>query len=112
MIRSWLFVPGDSASKLDKGVGSGADAVIIDLADSVTESAKPAARALVAAFLKRHSKPRRPRLWVRINPLSTAHALADLAAVVPSAPDGIVLPKPNSVEETLLLGRHLSDLET
>jgi citrate lyase subunit beta/citryl-CoA lyase len=111
MIRSWLFVPGDSASKLDKGLGSGADALIIDLEDSVAESAKPAARTAVGAFLKRPARPRRPRLWVRINPLATAHALADLEAVAPAAPDGIVLPKPNSVEETLQLGRHLSDLE-
>jgi len=112
MIRSWLFVPGDSAAKLEKGLGSGADALIIDLEDSVAESAKPGARDLVAAFLKRHAAPRRPRLWVRINPLSTAHACTDLAAVVPSAPDGIVLPKPDSVEETLQLGRQLSVLET
>ena len=89
--RSLLFAPGDSPRKLEKAGLSAADAVIVDLEDAVAESAKPDARKAVAAHLK--STHRRQPHWVRINPLDTPHALADLAAIVPARPDGIVLPK-------------------
>ncbi|GAA4763548.1 CoA ester lyase [Stakelama sediminis] len=89
--RSLLFVPGDSPRKLEKALGCGADLLLLDLEDSVAEAAKPEARRMVAEAL---AKPDRGvPLWVRINPLDTPHALADLTAVVPSRPDGIMLPK-------------------
>ena len=40
MTRSFLFVPADGGSKLDKALASGADAVIIDLEDSITPERK------------------------------------------------------------------------
>lgn len=89
--RSLLFAPGDSPRKLEKAGLSAADLVIVDLEDAVAESAKPDARRAVAAHLQ--ATHRRQPHWVRINPLDTAHALPDLAAVVPARPDGIVLPK-------------------
>ena len=93
-MRSWLFVPGDDERKLAKGIGSGADVLIIDLEDSVALSRKGTARSLSAAFIREHSgEPVRPRLYVRINPLSSDHNLADLDAIMPTGPDGIVLPK-------------------
>lgn len=107
-LRSFLFVPGDSEKKLAKGMGSGADALIIDLEDAVAESAKPAARELAVATLK---GPRRQQLWVRINPLATPHAAADLAAVTGAAPDGIVIPKPDSAADLAALDLQLSALE-
>jgi citrate lyase subunit beta/citryl-CoA lyase len=106
--RSWLFVPGDSERKLTKGLASAADALILDLEDSVMPSNLPAARGLVAAFLRAHPGP---RLWVRINALGTAHALADLAAVVPAAPAGIMLPKAEGGADVARLGHDLSALE-
>jgi citrate lyase subunit beta/citryl-CoA lyase len=99
-LRSFLFVPGDSEKKLAKGMGTGADALILDLEDAVAESAKPAARGLVMEALK---GARPSQLWVRINPLSTPHALADLDAVVAGAPDGIVIPKPDSAADLVAL---------
>jgi len=89
--RSLLFAPGDSPRKLEKAGLSAADLVIIDLEDAVADSAKADARMAVAAHL--NATHRRQPHWVRINPLDTPHALADLAAVVPAKPDGIVLPK-------------------
>ena len=106
--RSWLFVPGDSERKLAKGLASEADALILDLEDSVAPANLPAARALVAAALRAHNGP---RLWVRINALSSPFALADLASVVPAAPAGIMLPKADGAGDAVRLGHYLSALE-
>lgn len=98
--RSLLFAPGDSERKIAKAGASGADLVLLDLEDAVAEANKPAARALVAAHLK--TAERAQPQWVRINPLDTPHALADLAAIVPGRPDGIMLPKATRAEAELL----------
>lgn len=94
--RSLLFAPGDSPHKIEKASASGADLVILDLEDAVAEGAKAATRATVGAHLKNAERP--CPLWVRINPLDTVHALADLAAIVPGRPDGIMLPKATRAE--------------
>jgi citrate lyase subunit beta/citryl-CoA lyase len=88
--RSLLFVPGDRPDRMAKAAATGADALILDLEDSVTPDAKPRARAAIAAFL---AEPRRQTLFVRINPLESPWTEEDLAALAPAAPDGIVLPK-------------------
>jgi citrate lyase subunit beta/citryl-CoA lyase len=90
-MRSYLFVPGDSPKKQDKALESGADALILDLEDSVTLDAKPAARRAAADFL-RLTKGRIP-LLVRINPLDSGLLDDDLAAILEVPPDGLVLPK-------------------
>src|SRR5580704_11210831 len=93
-MRSLLFVPADAPAKLEKALGCGADALIIDLEDSVAPERKAAARAAAADFLaKALLMTPRPRLLVRINALTTGLADADLDAVVPAGPDAIVLPK-------------------
>jgi citrate lyase subunit beta / citryl-CoA lyase len=90
-LRSLLFVPGDRPERMEKALGYGADALILDLEDSVAASAKPAAREAVAGFLARPERP--VPLFVRINPLDGGLADDDLAAVVHANPDGIMLPK-------------------
>lgn len=93
-MRSLLFVPGDTAKKLQKGLESGADALIVDLEDSVALDAKPAARTLTRDFLREVGKQtKRPRLIVRVNALSTGLTEADLDIVMSGAPDMIMLPK-------------------
>ncbi|MBV8751694.1 MAG: CoA ester lyase [Hyphomicrobiales bacterium] len=93
-MRSLLFVPGDSPRKLAKGLESGADALILDLEDSVAADRKPEARTTSLAFLKEVSaEGRRPRLLVRVNSLDTGLTDADLDAVVAGRPDAILLPK-------------------
>lgn len=108
--RSWLFAPGDTPAKMAKAAASGVAAVILDLEDSVAEVNKAAARTATADFLRARPEAE-PQLWVRINPLSTPHALADLAAVVPAAPAGIVLPKPDSATDVVTLASELERLE-
>jgi citrate lyase subunit beta / citryl-CoA lyase len=111
-VRAWLFVPGDSERKLAKGEGVGADALILDLEDAVAADRRTAARGLVREYLAaRRAAARRPEIWVRINPLSSPEALADLAAVMPGGPDGIVLPKTDSGVAVEKLAHYLSALE-
>ncbi|MEV0110060.1 CoA ester lyase [Nocardia sp. NPDC050799] len=111
VLRSLLFVPGDSEKKLGKVAASPADAVILDLEDAVGEARKPVARELVAEFVAAHRAASGPQLWVRINPLGTEHALTDLAAVVASGPAGIVLPKIDGPADVLRVHHYLEVLE-
>jgi citrate lyase subunit beta/citryl-CoA lyase len=93
-MRSALFVPGDDEKKLAKALSSGADALIVDLEDSVAHSAKERARRIAAEFLAAAaSQASRPRLILRVNPLESDLIEADLDAVMPSAPDCVLLPK-------------------
>jgi citrate lyase subunit beta/citryl-CoA lyase len=93
-MRSLLFVPGDSARKLAKAQTSGADALIIDLEDSIAPSRKQEARSSTLAFLKEFGQAqKRPRLFVRVNAIATGLVDADLDGVLPGGPDGIMLPK-------------------
>lgn len=108
-LRSPLFAPGDSARKAEKALGSGADAVILDLEDSVAAPAKPQARAMVAALLPQVAEA---RVIVRINPRGTEWYLADLAAVVQGRPAALMLPKCQGAEDLAALDHHLEVLET
>jgi len=93
-MRSLLFVPADGGRKLDKAMASGADAVIVDLEDSISMPGKAAARKSAADFVRQAAKEtKRPRLLVRINGLQTGLTDDDLDAIVPARPDAIMLPK-------------------
>jgi citrate lyase subunit beta/citryl-CoA lyase len=91
-----------------KALASDADAVILDLEDSVAEAGKEAARAEVAAMLPGIS---RPGVITRINPLDTRWYLSDLAAVVAGRPAAIMLPKCAGAADLLALDHHLEALE-
>src|SRR3981189_2928538 len=91
-MRSLLFVPADSERKLVRAPQSGADALILDLEDSVVPANRPLARRQTRDFSAAPGSVEFRR-YVRINPLSSGVALDDLAAVVPGKPDGILLPK-------------------
>jgi citrate lyase subunit beta/citryl-CoA lyase len=105
-----LFVPGDRPERFEKAASSGADAVILDLEDAVAAAQRPRARQAIADHLA--LAPRQVPLWVRINPVDTADALLDLAAVVSAAPDGVILPKARSGADVLRLNYWLEALET
>jgi citrate lyase subunit beta/citryl-CoA lyase len=112
VLRSMLFIPGDSEKKLGNGDQAGADALIIDLEDSVLPDNKPRARGLTVEYLKaRPKKGRRSELWVRINALDSTLALADLSAVVVAEPDGIMLPKADGPADVARLSFYLDALE-
>ena len=111
IIRSWLFVPGDSERKLQKGRENEADALILDLEDAVSNDRQAVGREMVRDFLTVHRDRSSQQLWVRINPLDTELSLGDLAAIIPGAPDGIVVPKVHSATDINVLGNYLSALE-
>lgn len=89
-LRSLLFVPGDRPERFDKAARSGADAIILDLEDSVAPAAKEQARSAVANYLAGPASVPVLR-FVRINPIDGPHRDADLACL--TGADGVVLPK-------------------
>ncbi len=111
-LKSPLFAPGDSERKTEKAIGSAADAVILDLEDSVAAPAKEAARGTVAARLRAMAgDPRKSDLIVRVNPRGTPWYLADLAAVVPAGAAAVMLPKCTGPDDLRALDHHLEALE-
>jgi citrate lyase subunit beta / citryl-CoA lyase len=90
-LRSLLFVPGDRPERMEKALGLGSDALILDLEDAVAQEAKPAAREMTAAFLR--LAKRGPMLFVRVNPLESGLLDEDLEAISDAKPDALVLPK-------------------
>ena len=109
-MRSFLFVPADSDKKLAKCASSGADALILDLEDSVALSNKEAARKNAAAFLQ-STDAKGPRLCVRMNALDTPLWQDDLKAVVASKPYAIMVPKTISGACIKRVSDHLDKLE-
>jgi len=110
-MRSLLFVPGDSERKQAKAIGSDADALLLDLEDSVAVAQLPAARARVRELLLSRTDRSRQQLWVRVNALSSGILLEDLVAVFPGRPDGIVVPKVASPADIAEVAHYLSALE-
>ncbi|MDP8983623.1 MAG: CoA ester lyase [Pseudomonadota bacterium] len=104
-LRSLLFVPGDRPDLMQKALGAKADALILDLEDSVALEGKPHARRDVAGFLRR--EPRSVPLFVRINPLPSGLMDQDLDAISGAAPDGVVLPKAEGAQSVLEVARRL-----
>jgi citrate lyase subunit beta/citryl-CoA lyase len=104
--RSFLFVPADSERKMEKAGSVGADALILDLEDAVAAEARPAARQLAADYLQG-----KDNAWVRINPIDMDDSQADLEAVMPSRPAGIVLPKPRNANDAVKLSEQIDVLE-
>lgn len=111
-MRSLLFAPGDNGKKLEKSSASGADAVIIDLEDSVAPANKAAARALAAEFLARtRSEKRTQTMIVRVNALDSSQTDEDIAAVMSGAPDAIMLPKSRGAADVQHLSSKLAVAE-
>lgn len=113
-LRSWLFVPGDSEKKQSKAADTGADAIILDLEDSVTPANKARARELTLGWLRAHSTANGAGAqgrWVRINVLDSGMWRDDLDAVMAGAPDGIMLPKSAGPESVEQLAAELAELE-
>jgi citrate lyase subunit beta/citryl-CoA lyase len=109
-LRSLLFVPGDSERKFARAKDCGADALILDLEDSVTPPQKAAARALVAGLVD--DEPNRAwTLIVRVNALETGLALDNLAAVVKPGLDALLIPKANGAADLERVGCYLDALE-
>ena len=111
LLRSMLFVPGDSERKLARAQAVAADALIVDLEDSVDAASKDRARELAVEFLGHRSAIRARTLWLRTNASAVPGFAADVAAAVHARVDGIVLPKPRSPADVVELGSRLEELE-
>jgi citrate lyase subunit beta/citryl-CoA lyase len=111
-MRSLLFVPADSERKLAKALTSNADALILDLEDSVAEPAKPRARALARDVLAApRDRPHRHRMIVRINALDTPHWRDDIEAIAATSPDAVMLPKPSGGGDVTRLSEAIDVIE-
>ncbi|MFG1466438.1 CoA ester lyase [Xanthobacter sp. DSM 24535] len=109
-MRSMLFVPGDSARKFESALCTAADSLIIDLEDSVAQGRKAQARQDTLEML-RAPQPHAKVLFVRVNALDSGMALADLAAIMPGRPYGVVLPKCQSADDVKKLSLYLDAFE-
>jgi citrate lyase subunit beta/citryl-CoA lyase len=87
-MRSLLLVAADSDARIDRALATGADAIVVDLADSPA-AARAAHRRRTAAFIRGTRGP--ARLFVRLGPLASAATAADLDAIVAARPHGIAL---------------------
>jgi citrate lyase subunit beta / citryl-CoA lyase len=104
-MRSLLFVPADDPRKIAKAIAAGADAVILDLEDSVAAERKGPAREHAAATLASPARAGAPRIIVRVNGLESGETAADLAAVMPHRPGALMLPKAEGGGDVLTLAR-------
>ncbi len=113
-MRSMLFVPADSPRKIEKGLGSGADAIILDLEDSVAASAKEAARGIVRGVIADIAGRKAdvlPRIYVRVNALDTGLTAGDLKALEGLKVDGIMLPKSEGAASVRRLSAMIGAIE-
>lgn len=109
-LHSLLFVPGDSERKFAKAQSAGADALILDLEDSVAPVKKEEARLIVSQLLN-DPAPRPWKFFVRVNALGTGMAFDDLAAVVKPGLDAILIPKAEGASDLAQISDALDRLE-
>ena len=108
--RSLLYVPGDDRHKIEKALTCGSDSVCLDLEDGVAQNHKAEARLVIALALRELHSEASEKL-ARINPVGSGLEADDIAAVLPSRPDGIVLPKVESLEQVQWAGGMLEAAE-
>ena len=113
--RSWLYVPGDNEDLLTASVGTGADVIVVDLADAIARAEKPAARENTVRWLSAHRRQllgsRPMKRWVRINSLDSGLWRDDLVTIMAGAPDGLILPRAVGQESVRQLAAELYELE-
>jgi citrate lyase beta subunit len=109
--RALLFMPGDSRSKIEKGISLGVDSIVMDLEDGVALNRKAEARATIAAALSELSFGQTEKL-VRLNPVSSSLWSDDLNSTIISHPDGYVLPKVESAAEVQTVSSALAEIES
>jgi citrate lyase subunit beta/citryl-CoA lyase len=109
-LRSLLFVPGDRPERMEKALTLGADALILDLEDSVAPDAKPMARDQIAEAVAARGFGRR-EIIIRINNLDSPWWQDDLAMAAAAQPDGILVPKVSHPDDVKKLEERLRALK-
>src|SRR3546814_18867592 len=100
-IRAVLVIPGERWKKRSEADDFAADALVLDLEDSVAEARKPRAREMVREFLAARQGKRKSQLWIRINPLDHPDMLQDLVKTIGGVPDCLMQPKTNGPKDVL-----------
>ena len=108
--RSLHFVPGGNERMIAKALGLPADGLILDLEDAVAPDRKAATRPIVRDWLSKLDFGGRER-WVRMNPIFTDLAVADLEETISGRPEGYVVPKPRRASDIREIDAHLDRLE-
>jgi citrate lyase subunit beta/citryl-CoA lyase len=108
MIRSFLFTPANVPRRVEKSLTLAADAVILDLEDSVAPADKAPSRKAVRAAL---AKQRHCLLYVRVNAPATAYCYADLVETLAPGLDGVVVPKIESAADLHAIDWLMANLE-
>lgn len=109
--RTYLFVPGNAPKKMAKAAAGPAEAIILDLEDSVAPEGKDEALAITAAFLREAGAEGTGRYWVRINATDRARALKEMASLPLGAIRGLMVPKLSSLDLLAPLAHGLDALE-
>ena len=109
--RSVLYMPGSNARALEKAKTLPADAIILDLEDSVAPDAKNAARQQVVDAVKAGGFGAR-EVFIRVNGVDTPWHADDLSAAAHAAPDAILVPKVSNPDTLELIGRRLLDMHS
>ncbi len=104
------FVPYASEEMLRKALALKADALVLDLEDSVTPDNKESARRTVTEWLRQVDFPRQKRL-VRINALDSEWGRADVEATMAGRPNGFLVPKAGDLQALRELDSFMSRLE-
>jgi citrate lyase beta subunit len=104
-------MPGDDLKKIQKGISLGVDSIIMDLEDGVAFNRKAEARTTIGTALSDFNFGRSERL-VRINPIGSGFQQADLDAVLPYHPDGIVIPKVERADQVQWVSKQITDENT
>ncbi|NIE64395.1 CoA ester lyase [Burkholderia sp. Ax-1719] len=110
LIRSFLFVPGNKPTWIEKAIESKADALILDLEDSVPPAQKIEAREIVRTKLEWLAEQKQ-RVWVRINRSAHLYDFDDILAIVSPAVEGIVISKPCGPEDIHTVASMLAEAE-
>jgi citrate lyase subunit beta/citryl-CoA lyase len=108
--RSVLYMPGSNARAIEKARSLPADAVILDLEDSVAPEAKEAARTQVMKAVEARGFGSR-ELFIRVNGIETPWHSDDLGAAVLAAPDAILIPKVSTADQLERIGQRLLDMK-
>lgn len=108
--RALLYMPGDDRHKIEKATRLDVDCICMDMEDGVALSRKDAARRTIAAALVELAFGRSDKL-TRINPVGSGLEAADLDAVLPAHPDGVVVPKVERVEQLAWVSERIETAE-
>jgi len=107
--RSALYMPGSNKRALEKATTLAADAIVMDLEDSVAPDAKPSAREEIERAVETHDYGHRLKV-LRVNDLTSSWIQEDLLLATRIKPDAVLLPKVQTDSDVLLMQEKMDSL--